>query len=692
MIAISPRPAKLRLFGGGRLLAVLIAVVVFCGGLIGLGANADRLAREREQAQAANALQGIIREAADQVSDQANWDAALEHASNKMDLAWVVENVGSVLSQAGRSQYVYLVDPTDRSVFAMDHRQVVAPSTFAAIAAAATPLMRQVRADEAQRGPFAGRSRNRQMISKAIQANSIVRYNGGLYVLTATLIQPDFGTVLPTGPRASIVVTAKAIDGAFLELFGKRLLLDGVRLVGPDQTVGAHIDLADNHGARLARISWSPHHPGADLIAVAFLPILIGVSIPLLLFLRGERTARHLRATLAELAQARDQADTANRHKSQFLANMSHEIRTPLNGIMAMAQVMALYRLPPDQGQRLSVISRSSETLLALLNDILDIAKIEAGHLDLEHKPFDLGALAESVRALFTPIASQKGLDFQVDVSPEARGLWVGDQDRLRQVIANLVNNALKFTETGHVHVRILTTPEDDLNVTVRDTGIGLAADKLESIFDSFSQADASTARRFGGTGLGLTICRQLVEAMNGRLWAESEEGVGSVFQLVTPLTRLRAEPEAETPAATRDEPLEQRIRILAADDNETNRQVLAAIFEQLGIDLSLCEDGAQAVTAWRGGGFDLILMDIQMPVLDGVSATKTIRAEEADAGRSRTPIVALTANAMPHQLAEYRAAGLDDCVVKPIRIVELHDAIVRALAADSDDGATRAA
>ena len=682
----------LQLFEGGRLLAVLIAIVVFFGGLVGLGANADRLARDREEAQAANALRGVIREQAEQVSDQANWDTALEHASNRIDMPWVVENIGSVMSQPGRAQYVYLLDSNDRPVFAMDHRKVVAPSTFSAIAGDVAPLVDLVRAAEAKRGPFKGRSHDRQMISNAIQAHTVVRHNGGFFILTATLVQPDFGTVLPTGPRTSIIVSAKAIDRAFLDAFGKRLLLLNVHLVGPDQTAGAHIDLTDGHGARLARISWSPDRPGADLIAVAFLPILIGVSIPLLLYLRGEQTARRLRATLAELALARDQADTANRHKSRFLANMSHEIRTPLNGIMAMAQVMALHKLSPEQSQRLAVINRSSETLLALLNDILDIAKIEAGHLELENKPFDLGALAEGVRALFTPIASQKGLDFQVDVSPEARGLWVGDQDRLRQVIANLVNNALKFTETGHVHVRILTTETDALNVTVRDTGIGLAADKLESIFDSFSQADPSTARRFGGTGLGLTICRQLVEAMGGRLWAESEEGVGSVFQLVMPLARLQDAPQIEAPAANEEPELERRIHVLAADDNETNRQVLAAIFEQLGIDLSLCEDGRQAVAAWCDGAFDLILMDIQMPVLDGVSAASIIRAEEARAGRPRTPIIALTANAMPDQLAEYRAAGLDDCVVKPIRIVELHSAIVRALAAAEDDSATRAA
>jgi signal transduction histidine kinase/ActR/RegA family two-component response regulator len=679
------------LFDGGRLLAVLIAALVFFGGLVGLGANADRLARLREQAQAANALQGAIQEAADQVFSQANWDTALEHASNKIDMPWVVENVGSFLSQPGRFRFVYLIDPTGHAVFAMDHGQDVAPKTFAGITDAAAPLVREVRAREAQRGPFAGRSQNKQMISKAIQASSIIRHDGELFILTATLIQPDFGTVLPTGSRASIIVTGKAIDAAFLQAFGNRLLLRNVHLVAPDHRAGAYIGLSDEHGGQLARISWSPEHPGADLITVAFLPILLGVSIPLALYLRGEQTARRLRATLAELALARDQADTANRHKSQFLANMSHEIRTPLNGIMAMAQVMTLHRLAPDQSQRLSVINRSSETLLALLNDILDIAKIEAGHLELEQKAFDLGTLAEGVRALFTPIAAQKGLDFQVDVSPEARGVWVGDEDRLRQIIANLVNNALKFTAAGHVHVRILATHEDGLRVIVRDTGIGLPPDKLESIFDSFSQADASTARRFGGTGLGLTICRQLLEAMGGRLWAESEEGVGSVFQLIAPLARLKATPETATQAQSEGAMPRERLNILAADDNVTNRQVLAAILEQLGIDLTLCEDGQQALSAWRAGGYDLILMDIQMPVLDGVSATQRIRAEEASAERPRTPIIALTANAMPHQLAEYRAAGLDDCVVKPIRITELHNAIARALSVNNDD-ATRAA
>ncbi len=673
----------------GLSLAIALAVLAFVGGLIGLGANVDFLARQREETQAVNALHGRINEVGDQVVGNADWDDAVAHASVTLDQPWIRENIGFFFSQPGRFRFVYLVDGADHDVFGMDQGKPVDPSHFSPLSAAAAPLIADVRAQEARRGPFKGRSSDGRLISKPIQADDVVRYDGRLFILTATLIQPDFGTALPPA-RGSIIVTGKLIDDDFLDSLAKRLLLDGIRMVGPNQSASASVDLTNQRGDRLARIAWTPHHPGADLISVALLPILLGVGAPLWLYLNGQRTARRLQATLVELARARDEADAANAQKSVFLATMSHEIRTPLNGVLAMSQVMDLHELTPDQRKRLSVINHSSETLLTVVNDILDLSKIEAGRLELDPRPFDICALAEAVQGLYAPIAAEKGLAFEIEVTPEAAGFWRGDADRLRQVIANLISNALKFTEAGEIRFRVLTAQPRGLRIEVSDTGIGVPADKLDLIFDKFSQAESSTSRRFGGTGLGLAIARQLIEAMGGRLWVESREGAGSVFQFEAPLERIEADAADTSPVAIAQEGADEApLRILAADDNAVNRQVLAAILEPMGVHLDLREDGEATLAAWRVETYDLILMDIQMPVLDGVAATRLIRAEEIQTRRPRTPIIALTANVMTHQLDEYRAAGMDECVSKPIRVAELHAVISRALSAVPSQGAT---
>jgi len=390
---------------------------------------------------------------------------------------------------------------------------------------------------------------------------------------------------------------------------------------------------------------------------------------------------RDLRATLGELVVARDQAHAANVLKSQFLANMSHEIRTPLNGVLAMADVMSRDELGIRQRERLGVIRESGELLLSVINDVLDLSKIEAGRLELAVCDFSLDEMAEGAVSAFQVMATGKGLRFGIAVDPGAAGWWTGDPDRIRQVLSNLVSNAIKFTVEGAVAVRFSLGPSGGLRLTVSDTGIGIAQDKLPTLFEKFIQADNSTTRRFGGTGLGLAICRELAQLMGGQVTARSIEGEGSTFVVDLPLARGKAPMAAEPAEATAGPQDQRRLRILAAEDNATNQKVLQAVLEPLDVHLQIVPDGREAVDAWRGGGFDLILMDIQMPVMDGVEAAKAIRAAEVSERLPRTPILALTANALVHQVEAYLAAGMDGHVSKPIELKRLYDAIETAVA-----------
>jgi signal transduction histidine kinase/CheY-like chemotaxis protein len=388
---------------------------------------------------------------------------------------------------------------------------------------------------------------------------------------------------------------------------------------------------------------------------------------------------KELCETLEDLMEARDAANAANIAKSQFLANMSHEIRTPLNGVLAMAEVMDRGDLLPVQRERLAVVRQSGEQLLAVLNDVLDLSKIEAGKLELVEQDFDLERVAQSVRDGFAPLAHEKGLDFSVEVAAEAQGAWLGDADRLRQILANLVSNAIKFTAKGSVTARFEAADAGGLRLAVADTGIGIPRDKIVTLFEKFTQADSSTTRRYGGTGLGLAICRELAQLMGGQISVMSEEDEGSSFIVELPFPRGSALGAAQTEVESRE--VEQRsVRVLAAEDNLVNQKVLKAIVEPMDVELSMVGDGRSAVEAWRDGEFDVILMDIQMPVMDGITAAKAIRAAEVSERRARTPILALTANALVHQVEEYLAAGMDGHVAKPIEIAKLYEAMSRVL------------
>jgi PAS domain S-box-containing protein len=381
------------------------------------------------------------------------------------------------------------------------------------------------------------------------------------------------------------------------------------------------------------------------------------------------------------LIAAEKAALAAAEAKAHFLANMSHEIRTPLNGVLAMAQLMAHGDLDADQREKLDTILQSGHDLLHVINDILDFSKIEAGRFELESIDFDAGAVLESAIASFTPAAVHKNLKLHLDVAADARGPRNGDPARLRQIASNFISNAVKFTAQGGVWIALHGGPgRNELTLSVRDSGLGIAREKMPLLFQSFSQIDASTTRQFGGTGLGLAICRELAALMGGRVWAESEPGLGSSFHATLTLPSVADSAIAETSPPRRASHANEALglRILAAEDHPTNQIVLSKIMDVFGFDLTLVANGREAVEAWRAGAFDLILMDVQMPEMDGMEATRLIRLAEAEAARPRTPIIALSANAFRHQIEDYMEAGVDAHVAKPIDLAKLQGVIAR--------------
>ena len=385
-----------------------------------------------------------------------------------------------------------------------------------------------------------------------------------------------------------------------------------------------------------------------------------------------------------ELIEARNAAEAANEAKSVFLATISHEIRTPLNGVLGMAQAMAHDELPAAQAERLTIIRQSGESLLAIVNDVLDLSKIAAGKLDLESVEFDLVELTSAAQATFGALATSKGLAFDLRTEG-ASGIYRGDPVRIRQILYNLISNGLKFTDRGGVAVG-LRRLDDELLIEVADTGIGIPAERQDGLFQPFVQADTSTTRRFGGTGLGLSICRELAVRMGGAITVESVSGRGSKFIVRLPIPYVGpsgARPQHSNSSRSDEHEGLPELRVLAAEDNKTNQLVLTALLAQIGVEPVIVDNGMLALEAWRGQAWDLILMDAQMPVMDGVQATLAIRAEEAAGARARTPIIALTANALAHQAAEYAACGMDYVVSKPIQVSQLFAAIERCL----DDG-----
>ena len=382
---------------------------------------------------------------------------------------------------------------------------------------------------------------------------------------------------------------------------------------------------------------------------------------------------RLVRTNALALETAQDQAQEASRAKSAFLAMMSHELRTPMNGVLGMAHALGTTKLDARQSDYLDTIVQSGDGLMAILNDILDLSKIEAGKLDLEVAPFEIRVLGRQLHRVWGETARAKGLDLVLEIAPETPRWLAGDAVRVRQILLNLVSNAVKFTQEGRIRIAIAPCAAGGLEIAVSDTGVGMSAEQQAKLFTPFEQGDRSIARKYGGTGLGLSICRDLAQMMGGRITAASRLGEGSTFTVVLDLTASEA-PELEViPEAP---PELTGTRVLVVDDNHANLAVARAVLEAVGVVVATAGDGREALARLRVEDFDLVLMDVHMPVMDGIEALRRVRGGEG--GRPDVPVLALTADAMSGEAERLIGLGFDDAQPKPIQPAGLLRAIAR--------------
>ncbi|KQZ21682.1 ATP-binding protein [Caulobacter sp. Root1472] len=660
------------------LLALVVAAFVIVLALAARAVNEGQVRQEQVLAQ--KMLERTSAKASNDLTSATIWDQAYNTLRPGGDRAWADAEIGEFFIYNRGVDLAYAVDGDDQPFYGYTADGNIPPEALADFGQVTAPMLAAVRLANAKQLRVLRANIGPAAPQQAQTLTGAVVWRGAVYFVAASTVIPEHASAVRRVGRTCVLFTAVRADTTLVKAVREDLRLKNARLVGPDNAA-ARLLLKDHAGRPIAGLAWTPARPGLTAMRDAAV-IIAGVIVVLLvsvaaLTVRIRGIVRRVDRNAADLDAARAEAEAASRSKSLFLANMSHEIRTPLNGVLGMLQVVEREGLPPQQGQRIAIARQSGQSLMVLLNDLLDLSKIEAGRLTLEIRDFDLEhALTLTCRA-FEGLAEQKGLKLQLDFGPTLCGFWRGDEVRLRQILGNLISNAIKFTAAGTVAVAARAA-DGGVEVSVTDTGVGLSSDSLDHVFESFVQGDASTTRLYGGTGLGLAISQRLARAMGGHLSATSALGQGSCFSLSAPLER-GSEPlgAAQQPD---DGPCLSGGKVLAVDDNRTNRTIIQALLEPLGLEVTLACDGAEAVAMFEQERFDLVLMDIQMPGVDGLAATRSIRRLEERDARTPTPILALTANVMGHQVESYRAAGMDGHIAKPFDAAGLIRSIGRAL------------
>ena len=649
----------------------------------------DELKTREDRFLIANAVDRISTRQVSDMTSVTVWDQAFANLRPGGDIRWADDEVGSFYANNRGFDRTLVIDSHDVPFYAWEGKHRADAAKQAQFLADAMPLVRQLRAIEKARGPLRPKVEPTDP-TLAETAHGIMVSGGVRYLIGASTVAPSAYENFQQDEPAVMVLSAQVLDSRILYSLA-RMQVTHPRIVDAS-TSAASLPLTDIRGRKVGAIVWTPQHPGLAALRTAVPALSLGLCLfGLVMAVLGWQIWRVTRqlatyeraheAAMRDLEKARDRAESANVAKSQFLANMSHEIRTPLNGILGMAQVLARDGLPADAHEKVEVIRSSGENLLGLLNDVLDLSKIEAGRVEVAIGSFDLAKVVAGATRTFVEAAARKDVEFNFDIAPEALGVWRGDAGKIRQVLCNLASNAVKFTAAGAIDLSVKRTATG-VSIAVSDSGVGIPQTEMSRLFGRFSQVDPSNTRRFGGTGLGLAISRELVELMGGSITAASVEGEGSTFSLELPLDWVGPTSDASLTAGL--EPVLPPLRILAAEDNKSNQMLLVAMLAPLGVDLHLAANGREAVKLYGEGGFDLVLMDVQMPVMNGIDATRAIRAMERAAGRKATPILALSANVMRHQVEEYTACGMSALVAKPVDLAALIVAIDAAVTAEA--------
>ncbi len=628
----------------------------------------DNEAAAREGRQVIRALDAARKQIAVDQQSATIWDDALRAAMSR-DGRFIEDNLGVWMHDYFGHDESYVLSGEDAAIYAAVNGTTVAPAVIVEARPVILALVGRLRSEAAAVASDAAAD------AEAVQAlfvSDVGRLRGKPALISVVPIVSDTGEVFQQPGKEYVHVAVQYLDAAFAARLAEAMKLAEPGFADtPPQGPWQAIPVTDASGVTVTWFTWQGYAPGRAMIGKLAPILLIWFAVVcVLIYVASQRLVR----VSSQLEEARAKAEEMSRTKSIFLANMSHEIRTPLNGVLGMAEVLQGHVSTPETQRMVATIRQSGETLLAVLNSILDMSKIEAGKMELESVPIVPSEILRQVEALHRVKAEEKGLDLQVFISAGSDKPRLGDPHRLVQILNNLLNNAIKFTEQGHVRVELSCKPGKPLTIDVRDTGVGMTEAQLSRVFESFEQADGTMARRFGGTGLGLSIVRQLIVLMGGMITVQSRPGEGSDVRVVLPLPEAEVQPVPPVESeGVLDTALLAGKRLLVADDNQTNRLVLAEMLAQTGVKVTMVENGQEAVSSWTRAvdaaePFDLLLLDITMPVLDGLGALAKIRGKEAETGRRPVAAIAITANAMPNQVADYIIGGFDTHIAKPFK------------------------